>query len=364
MVALTKAANNGQLKCISDLNRLFKKGKPINAKPIAIAVPAKVMMVVSVMNCQNNCRGKLPSTLRTPISFERLSACAVARLTKFTQAVMIRKSPINIKSGDVNYVSTFGLKILAGRNLFPGDTTREFLVNESFAKKLGLKAADVIGKKLSINGRHNSGPIVGVVNDFYNYSFHSEFDQICISTNANDYARLAIKINMGTAKTSLASFEKIWNSMYPEELYSYQFVDDMIAKFYENDATLLTLIEAFAAIAILIGCLGLYGLVSFMAVRKTKEVGVRKVLGASIQSILWLFGKEFCKLLIIAFLIAAPLAWWVMNNYLKDFVYKISIGPSIFLMAIASTFIVAAITVGYRATMAALTTPVKSLRSE
>jgi putative ABC transport system permease protein len=271
---------------------------------------------------------------------------------------------VNVKAGDENYVSTFGLKILAGRNLFPSDTTREFLVNQAFVKKLNLKPQDVIGKKLSINGRSTSGPIVGVINDFYNYSFHSEIDQICISTNANSYSSLAVKINMRNAKSSLASFEKVWNNTYPEELYKYEFVDDMIAQFYENDATLLTLVEAFAAIAILIGCLGLYGLVSFMAVRKTKEVGVRKVLGASIQSILWLFGKEFCKLLIIAFLIAAPLAWWVMHNYLKDFAYKITIGPSIFLIAIASTFFIAAITVGYRATIAALTNPVKSLRSE
>ena len=317
------------------------------------------------------------NTLKTRLSgvsgVEKISLCWQAPASGSNNSTNVRYDnrpedehwSINLKNADDQYLSTFGLKLVAGRNIYPSDTVREFVVNETFVKKLNLKSPDeVIGKRLSVNGGSQTAPIVGVVKDFYNYSFHSQISPICIMAGSDNYANCAIKINTKNIKPALASFEKIWSETYPEYLYKHEFLDEQVKEFYELDSIMLTLIEAFACIAILIGCLGLYGLVSFMAVKKTKEIGVRKVLGARIQSILWMFGKEFTILLVIAFVIAAPVAGYAMYKYLLDFEYKINIGAWVFLAAIGCTFLIAFVTVGYKSMKASMANPVTSLRTE
>jgi ABC-type antimicrobial peptide transport system permease subunit len=270
-----------------------------------------------------------------------------------------------MKFGDQNYFSTFGLELVAGRALFPSDTVREFIVNETFVKKLNLKSPDeVIGKKLSANAGDYVGPIVGVVKDFHDVSLHADINPVAISSELSNADVLAVKLDTRDIKSSLSRIENLWSRKYPDQVYEYEFLDEQIASFYETEETMLKLIRTFSIIAIFIGCLGLYGLVSFMVAQKTKEIGIRKVLGGTVSHILWIFGKEFVRLVFVAFVIAGPVAWWLMNKWLEDFRFQIPISPWFFVLTILGTLVVAVATVGYQALKASMMDPVKSLKSE
>jgi putative ABC transport system permease protein len=270
---------------------------------------------------------------------------------------------ISVKATDHQYVPMFNIPVLAGRNLNPSDTIREYLLNETAVKSLRLASLqDAIGKPVSINGR--PGTIVGVVKDFHFQSFRSAIEPLCLTTRSENYGSCGVKVNLSNLGPTLAGLEKAWTIRYPASIFTYRFMDEEIERFYKLDNMLLRLIQAFAGIAIFVGCLGLYGLVSFMAAQKTKEIGVRKVLGATTSNILWLFGKEFLRLLLVAFVLAAPLAWWVMEDWLNNFVYRIDPGAGVFVLAILITVVVALLTVGFRSIKASLANPVKTLRTE
>ena len=271
---------------------------------------------------------------------------------------------MSVKSGDEDFIKTFGIKLIAGRNLFPSDSAKEFLVNETFVKKLNLISVEqVLGKALVVGG-NMKGTIVGVVKDFHDMSFFDDINAACIAPLSNNYYSYAVKISLNNTPGTLAAIEKAWSKMNPEQIYEYEFVDEHIATFYKAEELMLKLIQVFSFLAIFIGCLGLYGLVSFMAEQKTKEIGIRKVLGGSIANILWMFGKEFSRLILIAFLIAAPIGYWLMTGWLQDFKFRISINIEVFVFAILITVLIAMITVGYRSIRAANANPVKSLRTE
>jgi len=202
------------------------------------------------------------------------------------------------------------------------------------------------------------------VKDFKTNSLREDIKPLTIASSQKNYYTAGIKIRTADMARTTAYVQKLWQSVYPEYAYEGHFMDDTIQRFYEQENQLSLLYKIFAGIAIFISCLGLYGLVSYMAVQKTKEVGIRKVLGASIGNIVVMFSKEFTMLISIAFVIAIPVAWYLMNGWLQNFVYRIHMGVGVFLLAIAASLLIAWITVGYRAVKTALTNPVKSLRTE
>ncbi|RFZ84932.1 ABC transporter permease [Mucilaginibacter terrenus] len=270
-----------------------------------------------------------------------------------------------VKYADADYFKTFGFKFAAGRGYEPSDTIRQVVVNETFIHKLGIqKAEDAIGKTVKLGGRGFWAPIVGVVKDFKTNSLRDAVKPIVISPRKKYESLAGVKIQTGNLNRTVADIKALWEQTYPEYAYTGYFLDENIAKFYQQENQLALVYKVFAGIAIFISCLGLYGLVSYMAVQRTKEVGVRKVLGASVTSIVLMFSKEFMILIAIAFLIAMPLAWYTMSEWLQNFAYRISLGAGVFVLAIVGSLGIAWLTVGYKAVKAALVNPVKSLRSE
>ncbi|NML23669.1 FtsX-like permease family protein [Pseudoflavitalea sp. G-6-1-2] len=268
------------------------------------------------------------------------------------------------KKGDVDYFKTYGLQFVAGGSYGESDTIKEAVVNETFVSKVGAKSAEeVIGKELR-TGRGKWRKIVGVVKDFKTNSLRESIKPLMIAPARSAYDEVALKLRTSNIPATQEKIKATWEKFYPEYAYNPFFPDEVIANFYRQEEMLSRLYKFFAALAIFISCLGLYGLVSFMAVQKTKEVGIRKVLGASTGNIVYLFSKEFTILISVAFLIATPAAWLLMRNWLQDFVFRIDIGIGVFFVAIVISLGIAWITVGYKAIRAALASPIKSLRSE
>ncbi|MGH7596477.1 MAG: ABC transporter permease [bacterium] len=270
----------------------------------------------------------------------------------------------DLKFADTAYIPTYSLKLVAGRSYVESDTISEFVVNETFARKLGYAPHDLIGKMFKLGGRRPYMPVVGVVQDFHTRPLQQEIRPCLLAAHRRAYQEASIKIDANSIKEALHHIEKAWSATFPEFVYSYEFLDERLAGFYEEEQKMSQLFRAFAGIAIFIGCIGLLGLISFVAAQRTKEIGVRKVLGATVVDILGLISKEFAALIAVAFAVAAPMAYFVMKNWLENFAYRIDVGLGVFAATIAVTLIIAGATIGYRALKAALANPVEALRYE
>ncbi|MFD1145218.1 ABC transporter permease [Larkinella insperata] len=270
-----------------------------------------------------------------------------------------------MRPADTSYIRTFGLKLIAGRVNLPADTMREAVVNERFIAKLGLRQpSEILNKTILLNGRRL--PIVGVVKDFNTFSLHQQTEPCILTTHRDAYGNLGVQIsgNSGQVKQTLTAVGAAWSETFPDFLFKYEYLDKTIANFYADEERLYSLFRLLAGIAIFIGCLGLYGVVAFMAESRTKEVGIRKALGASTSHIFGLFSLQFLKLVFVALLLAAPIAWYFTDKWLQDFAYKVDIQWWMFAVAGLLAGAIALVTVSFQSIRAALMNPVKSLRTE
>jgi ABC-type antimicrobial peptide transport system permease subunit len=269
----------------------------------------------------------------------------------------------NLKYADTEFFKIYDLSLIAGRIYQSSDTAREYVVNKTFLAKLGIKnPEDGIGKVITLNG--TTLPIVGVVNDFHLQSLQEKIEPMIMMCSRSQYRNAGVKIDPRKTKDVIKKIEKIYAGFFPDNIFEYKFLDEDIARQYADEERLSSLINILSGIAIFISCLGLYGLISFMAVQRTKEVGVRKVLGATVGDILILFNKEFILLILMAFVVSAPIAWYFMSDWLNQFAYRIDITAWMFVIAILLSLVVAMVTVSFQSIKAALANPVDSLRNE
>ena len=271
---------------------------------------------------------------------------------------------ISLKFCDADYQKTYGMELLSGRWFEPSDTIRQGVVNMTLLRKLGIDdPKEVVGQNLYLGG-HRPVYITGVMHDFHTHSLRQELQPLLLTTRSEYYWDVGVKIRPDDVSGSVSSIQKAFDKVMPEQVFYGRFQDETIARFYEGENRLSATCKGFGFLAILISCLGLFGLATHAAQQRTKEIGVRKVLGATVSGLVGLLSKDFLKLVVIALVVATPLAYFFMSKWLQDFAYRIDITWWVFVLAGAIAVIVAFLTVGYQSVKAALANPVESLRSE
>ena len=276
--------------------------------------------------------------------------------------------PLNLNLYDVDYdfIPVYNMKMVAGRTFsryFGTDTTQSVVINEATAKILGYKSPnDAVGKKFTQWGR--KGQIIGVVKDFHYRSLQTAVEPLNMRFKPDNARFLTLKIANQNIPATIAAIENKWKTIAPQIPLEYSFVDQQFNKQYAGEERFGTLFLYFSVLAIFISCLGLLGLASYSTLQRTREIGIRKVLGASIFSITNMLSKEFLQLVLIAAVIAFPIAWFGMNKWMQGFAYKAGIGWWIFAVAGVLAVLIAVTTVSFQSVKAALANPVKSLRSE
>jgi putative ABC transport system permease protein len=273
---------------------------------------------------------------------------------------------------DEDYIKTLGLNLVTGRNFskdIAGDASA-YVINETAVRELGLgSTAEAIGKTLSWPTWRNpdslkTGPVIGVVKDFHYKSLHEKIEPAVLQIYPQAYSKVAVKVTGTDIEKALGQIRNLWSRYSPEYPIEYNFLDESFGKMYKGEDKLKTLLTLFTAITIFVSCLGLLGLAANAAERRKKELGVRKVLGATVEGLVMLLSKDLVKLVLISVLLASPVAWYFMNEWLDDFPYRITISWWMFAVAGALAVVLALLTVSFQTVKAALSNPVKNLRTE
>jgi len=270
---------------------------------------------------------------------------------------------------DYDYIKTMGMEIVQGRNFSKdfGSDSSAVLLTETTAKMFGL--TDPVGKMIyapsNMDGDNTLKPlqIVGIIKDFHFESMHKKLGPLCMRLGSST-GLASFKVTAANTKNLVAQIESKWKTLAPGMPFSYRFMSDSFDEMYRSEQRAGTIAIVFAVLAILIACLGLFGLVTYMAEQRNKEIGIRKVLGASVGNVVTMLSKDFLILVLIAAVFAFPVAWWAMNKWLLDFEYRISISVWVFVIAGLAAMLIALLTVSFQAIKAAIANPVKSLRTE
>jgi putative ABC transport system permease protein len=268
---------------------------------------------------------------------------------------------------DENFLDLYGIRLIAGRNLTPADSSKNILVNETLMKNLGYSnPQDIVGAELKLGGDGNVH-VVGVINDYYGNSLKERVDNIALDASPDHYRQVSVRLDLTAGQTMndvLTKLEQTWKSLYPEHAFQFRFMDDNIAMFYEQEAKYSKLFQVFSIMFVIIGCMGLYGLITFVANRKGKEIAVRKTLGATVGNIIMMFSREYIALITVSFALAVPIAWYGVNEWLTNFENHIDVQWWLFVAPGVIVLAIALAVVCMKSFNAAIANPVDKLRNE
>src|SRR5690606_11490548 len=267
---------------------------------------------------------------------------------------------------DYDFLKTYNMELIAGRTFsqdYPSDEQQGFLVNEAAVREFNWDTPEkALGKTIDREGK--KGQVVGVIRDFHFADLTTAISALVMAIDRNQFSTLSIRFENENVEASITKLEQEWNRLFPEKAFEFTFLDEQLDQQYANFQNFGTIIQVFTAIAILISCLGVYGLVLFTVKHKVKEIGVRKVLGATLSNILVLIYRDFAWLIVLGFVLAVPVSYYFMNQWFTNFIYHTNIDVLTYVLSLTVILIIVTLTISYQAVRAAQANPVKSLRSE